>query len=149
VVSYSLGMLVTFATVLFSALRVSRLNIVAAVRDLPEPPARPRSLGSRLLAPFRVLADGFGQLRRRRVARALWTWIVGVPRSILGVIWAGFTGGPLTLISGLLLTAAGLQGNSGAFFSIGVSFAILGLGMMLRGVLGSMLKRRRGLVDRA
>ncbi|MBF8285890.1 MAG: hypothetical protein HW378_4805, partial [Anaerolineales bacterium] len=55
VVSYSLGMLVTFATVVFSAYRVSRLNIVAAIRDLPEPPPPPTRLRDRLLAPFYTL----------------------------------------------------------------------------------------------
>lgn len=37
-VAYCLGMIVTFLTVLFSAWRVSRLNIVAAIRDLPDLP---------------------------------------------------------------------------------------------------------------
>ena len=58
-VSYSLGMLVTFATVLFSANRVSHLNIVSAIRDLPEPPRPPSYLRDRLLAPFRYIRDGF------------------------------------------------------------------------------------------
>src|ERR687894_772673 len=35
-VAYCLGMIVTFLTVMFSAWRVSRLNIVAAIRDLPD-----------------------------------------------------------------------------------------------------------------
>ncbi|MEO8285143.1 MAG: FtsX-like permease family protein [Chloroflexota bacterium] len=36
VVSYCLGMIITFLTVIFSSWRVSRLNIVAAIRDLPD-----------------------------------------------------------------------------------------------------------------
>jgi len=40
VVAYALGVLLTFAVVAISAWRVSVLNIVAAVRDLPEPPTR-------------------------------------------------------------------------------------------------------------
>src|SRR5689334_23388424 len=39
-VAYCLGMIVTFMTVLFSAWRVSRLNIVAAIRDLPDEKVR-------------------------------------------------------------------------------------------------------------
>ena len=38
VISYSLGVVLTFITVTFSAWRVSKLNIVRAIRDLPEPP---------------------------------------------------------------------------------------------------------------
>jgi putative ABC transport system permease protein len=40
VVAYALGVLLTFAVVAISAWRVSVLNIVAAVRGLPEPPTR-------------------------------------------------------------------------------------------------------------
>jgi putative ABC transport system permease protein len=43
VVAYALGVLLTFAVVAASAWRVSRLNVVAAVRSLPEPPARRRA----------------------------------------------------------------------------------------------------------
>jgi len=42
VMSYSLGVSLTFLTVVFSSWRVSNLNIVRAIRDLPEPEARPR-----------------------------------------------------------------------------------------------------------
>jgi putative ABC transport system permease protein len=40
VIAYALGVLLTFVVVALSAWRVSRLNIVAAVRGLPEPVAR-------------------------------------------------------------------------------------------------------------
>jgi putative ABC transport system permease protein len=46
IVAYCLGMIITFLTVIFSSWRVSRLNIVAAIRDLPDvkvPRARSRS----------------------------------------------------------------------------------------------------------
>ncbi|HEX8598562.1 MAG TPA: FtsX-like permease family protein [Chloroflexia bacterium] len=36
IVSYCLGMIITFVTVIFSSWRVSRLNIVAAIRNLPD-----------------------------------------------------------------------------------------------------------------
>ena len=37
IVSYCLGMVITFATIAVSAYQVSRMNIVAAVRGLPTP----------------------------------------------------------------------------------------------------------------
>lgn len=40
VISYSLGVVLTFVTVAFSSWRVSVLNIVLAIRDLPEPQSR-------------------------------------------------------------------------------------------------------------
>jgi putative ABC transport system permease protein len=39
-IAYTIGVLLTFAVVTFSAWRVSRMNIVSAIRDLPEPPAQ-------------------------------------------------------------------------------------------------------------
>ena len=39
IVAYCLGILITLGTVAFSAYRVSRMNIVAAIRGLPEAPA--------------------------------------------------------------------------------------------------------------
>jgi putative ABC transport system permease protein len=39
VVAYALGVLLTLAVLAFSATRVSRMNIVSAIRDLPDPPA--------------------------------------------------------------------------------------------------------------
>ena len=41
IISYSLGVVLTFATVAFSSWQVSNLNIVRAIRDLPEPETRP------------------------------------------------------------------------------------------------------------
>jgi putative ABC transport system permease protein len=42
VVAYAIGVLLTFVVVVVSAWRVSRLNIVTAIRNLPEPPVRKR-----------------------------------------------------------------------------------------------------------
>src|SRR5581483_12383296 len=39
VVGYTLGVLLTFCVVAFSAWRVSRMNIVSAIRNLGDPPA--------------------------------------------------------------------------------------------------------------
>jgi putative ABC transport system permease protein len=41
IISYSVGVVLTFLTVVFSSWRVSTLNIVRAIRDLPEPEVKP------------------------------------------------------------------------------------------------------------
>ncbi len=41
IISYSMGVVLTFLTVAFSSWRVSQLNIVRAIRDLPEPESKP------------------------------------------------------------------------------------------------------------
>jgi len=134
-VSFSLGMLVTFATVVFSANRVSRLNIVSAIRDLPDPPRPPSYLRDRLLAPFRTVADGFRAIFHLRIFRALRALLIGLPGSLLGLVWLGFTSGPFTLLLGLFLVLVGIQSTSTAAFSIGVSFIIIGSALILRGLL--------------
>lgn len=40
IISYSLGVVLTFITVVFASWRVSKLNIVRAIRDIPEPASR-------------------------------------------------------------------------------------------------------------
>jgi putative ABC transport system permease protein len=59
VISYSLGVVLTFFTVTFSSWRVSNLNIVRAIRDIPEPPSR--RMGWKGLA-FWFIACLFGAL---------------------------------------------------------------------------------------
>jgi putative ABC transport system permease protein len=46
IISYSLGVVLTFLTVTFSSWRISLVNIVRAIRDIPEPPARRPQWGS-------------------------------------------------------------------------------------------------------
>ena len=59
IVAYALGVMLTLAVVALSARRVSRMNIVSAIRDLPEPPAQ-RGRKRRLLLP--VVGVLFGAL---------------------------------------------------------------------------------------
>jgi putative ABC transport system permease protein len=140
-VSYSLGMLVTFVTVFISANRVSHLNIVSAIRDLPDPPRSPSYLRYRLLAPFRAVADGFRALFHLHPIRALQSWLFGLPGSLLRLVWMGFTSGPFTLLLGLFLTPIGIQTANAAAYTLGVSFSIIGGGLVLRGLLRPLFRR--------
>jgi putative ABC transport system permease protein len=54
---FSVGFVLALATVVISSLFVARLNVIRAIRDLPEPPRRDRHLG-RLLAGGAVGAIG-------------------------------------------------------------------------------------------
>ena len=55
IVAYCLGVLLTFATVTISSWRVSRLNIVSAIRDLPPPQNPDAGLRVLFLQPLRFL----------------------------------------------------------------------------------------------
>ena len=59
IVAYALGMLLTFGVVTASAWRVSRMNIVSAIRNLPDPAAETRTRKRWLLG---AVAIGFGAL---------------------------------------------------------------------------------------
>lgn len=141
VVSYALGMLVTFATVLVSANRVSHLNIVSAIRDLPEPPRSPSYLRHRLLAPLRTLGSGLKSLFHLRPLQFLKAWLIQFPLSLVRLVWLGFTSGPFTLLLGLSLLLVGMQKANASALTLGVSFAIIGAGLMLRGLLSWLLRR--------
>lgn len=91
IIAYTLGMLLTFAVVTVSAWRVSVLNIVTAIRALPDNPKR-----------------GGGR----------WTWALGF----------------LAFALGAALGYAGYDGKQATPFMLGVSFGIVGLVPLLRGV---------------
>lgn len=142
-VAYTLGVTVTFITIIFASARAARLNIVSAIRELPEP-------------------------ERSRERRPRWIWWRKIPRfgsrvPVIGMYWisliffpiealpnlliypvrlgiwivrvvAHYTGwGPLLTPVGILLMLGGIARNgeswSLALYSLGIS--VLGLGLML------------------
>jgi len=56
VLAFCMGMVLTFAVVLISSWRVSRLNVVRAIRDIPEPDRKGRSLWGVIVAILLPLA---------------------------------------------------------------------------------------------
>ena len=121
VIAYCLGVLFTFIVVTLSSWRVSRLNIVAAIRDLDEPPGMGRTtrmgrLGLFLLGPL-LMAGG------------IWLIQYGLQNGI-GLIQAGAA---LTLVGGAfllgrLLEWRGLRAGSvqrGVYTLIGVGLIVI------------------------
>ena len=156
VVAYCLGIAITFATVAVSAYRVSRLNIVAAIRDTPTPISlTTRSWRDLLTAPLRALGRPFvlggralRALTRARVAQAaghlvqmLWA-VASIPvvfySSVSQALWRPFTSGWLAFLLGVVVAWQGVEVNQAAPFTIGVSLAVIGVGLMIR----TLLKRR-------
>ncbi len=153
IIAYCLGMIITFATVGFSAYRMSRMNIVSAIRGLPENVGA-SATGWRevLLAPwqatlasFRAAGRGAWALATVHPSRALdyffqmlWS-AVSIPGTIIGsafqVLWRPFRQGWLAFLLGLLLTWTGTANDEAAAFRIGVSLMILGVGLTVRTVL--------------
>jgi putative ABC transport system permease protein len=115
VVSFTLGAVITFVTVVVSSLRVSLLTIVAAVRGQ---------------------ADAGGQRVRRRETK--WWWVVAsVPAMVVpplglwwllrkgfGIPWA-WIAGPAGFVLGALMFWVGLASSQAFPFTLGVSLLIL------------------------
>lgn len=111
VISFCLGILLTFIVVAFSAYRVSRLNIVAAIRDLDESEHRDEGMISMFIAPFRVAWAGIKQLRHGHPIVFLNRITLGILGSIKTFWWALFRRGPMTIALGALLILGSLQNH--------------------------------------
>ena len=155
VIAYCLGMVITFGTIAFSAYRVSRLNIVVAIRGLPEallpatePPFLTRLvyLPRALFHPFIFLIRGFISLVRGEFVDFLRNlglaalWVIVFPILIADIVvaifrfaWPYLLRGWLTFVLGVLVALWGATVvERVSLFGGGVSLMILGSGLMLR-----------------
>ena len=120
VIAYALGVLLTFAVVTFSSWRVSRLNIVSAIQDTPEPDGGERGTGKRI-----------GRLITGPLTLAAGAWIC------FGV--AGGASGALLLIALSMMLVGGLLSVSWALSATSMRterrrrlvYTVMGLGLLL------------------
>jgi putative ABC transport system permease protein len=143
IVAYCLGVLLTFVTVAVSAWRVSRLNIVSAIRDLPPPVQPDAGLRALIAEPWRHLVDAFRQLLRVRPHRTLKRLLWDGPRASLAFFWALVGRGPLTVLVGLLGIRLGQSARNLFAFHLGVSLVLIGVGLTLRWVLRARVRTLR------
>jgi putative ABC transport system permease protein len=123
VISYSLGVVLTFFTVTFSSWRVSNLNIVRAIRDIPEPPPQKPMWGSRgVWASLRDLffkpTSKAGWLRRAAISVGLVLLIFGAsapPAALAGV----------ALIAGAFISFATEQRTLSKLFRAGLALLLI------------------------
>jgi putative ABC transport system permease protein len=147
VIAICLGVLLTFIVVAFSAYRVSRLNIVAAIRDLDESEQRDAGMLRFFLAPFTVMWLALKQLRRGHPLVFLGRITLGTLGAIRTFWWALFRRGPLTILLGAALVGLTLGDNAPlahaeVFYSAGISLVIIGSGLVIRWVLIAAHVRR-------
>ena len=119
VISYCLGVVLTFVTVVISSLKVSSVNIVAAIRDTEEDTA---------------------PAERRKIS---WRWVLaGIPAMVvpplgiwflfrkgLGVSWA-WIAAPLFIVLGLFAITQAGAADSEFLFAFGVSILPLAVAML-------------------
>ena len=140
VVAVCLGLLLTFVVVAFSAYRVSRLNIVAAIRDLDESEHRDQTLQALFVAPFKVAWFAIKQLARGHALVFLGRISLGTLGAIRSFWWSLFRRGPLTILLGVGLIALNLWtdfplSRLTLLYSAGVSVLIIGVGLTVRWIL--------------
>jgi putative ABC transport system permease protein len=128
-IGYTLGLVITFATVTIAAVRISKVNIIAAIRNLNLPkPDRP-SQWTLFLHPIRVYRQMLEETGRRNYARALRLFFLAGPRAI-GAFFVGLLArGPILMAIGFLFAWVGVNvaGQAGVY-GLGVSLFFIGMG---------------------
>ncbi len=131
VIAYALGALCTLAAVVVSSVIVSRLNLVAAMRGLPDVPEPAPSLASRARLLARALRH-YGRLGPRGYGRGALYALGSVGSALLALVWGLVARGPLLLLPGLLLARLGVDGANLTVFSTGVVLLALAAGLFAR-----------------
>ena len=165
VIAYTIGVLLTLGVVAYSAWRVSRMNIVTAIRDLPDPPAQKGRKRQSALAAAGILLGVMLTISGANSKTAT-PFNLGVSLVILSLVplarLAGVRDRPAKTIAGLALvvwwvlpTTRWLLGQTSSDFSIailsglmiviGASWTIMYNADALLGVLNATLGRNRRL----
>ena len=147
--AFSIGLILTFATVIFSAYRVSKLNIVVAIRNLPEEfvASTTKPVLRRILefvfwifGPIYTLVRLIRSVRRREdvgvailklvLSILVVGWVIGLVAAFFRIFAPYFKQGWPVAIVGVALAALGFINESAWQAYLGVSAAIYGLSML-------------------
>jgi len=137
VVAFCLGAIVTFLTVAFSAWRVSRLNIVAAIRDLPDDLHADGGIAAAFRRPLADLAQAGRRVRAGHALGAL-AAALAAPWHLVGAFKVFIGRGPLLLVVGYLLLGLGIGSKQLFPFDRGVSLLLIGGAMLPRWLLAGL-----------
>jgi ABC-type antimicrobial peptide transport system permease subunit len=140
VIAYCLGVIFTFCSVTVASWLVSRMTIVAAIRDLPEQERVELTLGElgiRLLATFHTL--GHALLRRKwpLLRRSL---LELLPDTLVGIVRALALLGFVPLLAGYWLMEIGIENTQIVPFSLGLSLIIIGGGLLLQALFSAIVR---------
>ncbi len=130
-IGYTLGLVITFITVSLSAVRISRVNIIAAIRNLNLPKLPRQSQWTLFLHPFRVYRQVLRETGRGETLKALKLFLVTGPRAIID-FWSGLLArGPVLLVLGYAMAWAGVNaaGQAGVY-GMGVALFLIGAGQL-------------------
>ena len=140
IIAYCLGVIFTFCSVALASWLVSRMTIVAAMRDLPEPENSSMTLGELGINLFSVLYEAgraFGQRKWRLLRRAL---LELLPDTLINIVRSLTLLGFLPLLVGYWLLQNGIQSTQIIPFSLGLSLLILGAGLLLQSLIVALVR---------
>ncbi len=146
ILAFALGFLLTMGTIFFSVTRISKLNIVRAIRDIPEPPVAKKSKKVFYMAIAGLIIGGLLTVMGTGTDQ-LWLPVTGISLIIIGIgtvtrRWIGdraaYTGVGVFLLIWWLIPLEALDPFEG--YTAGLEMFILsGLFMVTAGVLIIML----------
>jgi len=136
IVAYCLGVIFTFGSIAISAWLVSRMTVIEAIRDLPEPTSTRLSLREQWMRFSQLIVQLLLCLRPdvrnwRRGRRILFEHI---PESLILFLVTAISSGIVPLCAGLLLVRLGLSVLEIIPFSLGLSLFIFGAVLLLKTV---------------
>jgi putative ABC transport system permease protein len=145
-VAFSLGALTTFLAVAGSCWWVSKLNIVAALRDLPDETQIDTSVRAAFARPLSDLGLAWRRLRSRHIRTGL-AALIAAPWHLLTACRTLAVRGPLLVAAGLAIFELGNQAKQAFFYDFGLSLILIGAAMAIRWTLG-LLHIREALRNR-
>ena len=144
ILAFCMGMVLTFAVVLLSSWRVSRLNVVRAIRDIPEPDKRGRGVWGIVVAVLTPIAgavsfwQGFatetvafylGGLSLMMIGLALLARVLGLPDRLAFSVRAS----PARAVAhpASITTPAGMARGPEMFFVSGIALVVAGVWLVV------------------
>ncbi|GAC1392346.1 MAG: hypothetical protein NVS4B11_27200 [Ktedonobacteraceae bacterium] len=138
IIAYCLGVIFTFCSVAISSWLVSRMTVVEAMRDLPEPSHYALSLGElgvRLLDLLKQLGQSLTKHPRANLRRTRRILVEHIPDTLVGFVRSLISLGFIPLLAGYWLMQIGLENTQIIPFSLGLSLITIGCGLLLKALL--------------
>lgn len=137
-IGYSLGLVISFLTITISAVRISRVNIIAAIRDLDLPTLPRERQWTLFVHPFIVWRAALTKAGAGNRRAALRLFLLAGPKAVLN-FWGGLLArGPILIVLGYLFAWVGVNlAEQAGVYGLGVALFIVGLGQLLAWLLTS------------
>lgn len=142
IIAYCLGVIFTFCSVVISSWLVSRMTVVEAMRDQPEPSGESLTIGElgvRLLQLCGQLASALFHQPRTHLRRIRRIVLEHIPDVLLGFVRTLIVLGFVPLLLGYWLMQVGLEQTLIIPFSLGLTLLVVGGGLLLGTIINQLI----------